>query len=170
MTTESPKSGPGLARSRGTRVPRRPKMERALKAQNHRALVPESKRVAASDQAFCPPHSRRPCTVLDGHVLQQLSSPGPERAILPLPYTLPVRRHPPIWVIYGGELWSCVRALLTAEALQTGLPCCKHESGRRSGGNTHTLSALGRTIQEDKPSCKRNCWLEMSHACTRRGL
>lgn len=119
MTTEGPKSGPGLAWS--TRVPRRQKMEGSLKARNHNALVPESKCVAASDQALSSLyHSRlcRPCAALDGHVLQQLPSLGPERAIQPSPYVLPVRSHPPVWVIYGGELWSRVRALLTAEALQ----------------------------------------------------
>lgn len=31
-------------------------MEGSLKARNHNALVPESKGMAASDQAFCPPH------------------------------------------------------------------------------------------------------------------
>lgn len=112
----------------------------------------------------------QPCAALDGGVLQQLSSLGPEQAIQPSPYVLPVRSHPPVWVIYGGELWSRVRALLTAEALQIRLPYCKHKSGRRPGGNTHTLSTLGRTSQEDKPSCKRKSWLEMSHACTQRGL
>lgn len=106
---------------------------------------------------------------MDGYVLQELPSLGPEQAFQPSPYVLSVRRHPPVWVIYGGELWGRVRALLAA-APQKGLPRCKHKSGRKPGGNTHILSSLGRTIQEDKPSCRRKCCLEMSHACTRREL
>lgn len=107
-----------------------------------------------------------PCDVLDGHV----PSPGPEPALQPSAHVWSVGRHPPVWVIYGGELWSSVRALLTAETLHIALPSCKLQPGRRPGGSTHTLPAPGSTTQEDKPSCKRRSWLEMSHACTQRGL
>lgn len=117
---------------------------------------------------FLPSHGRlcQPCDVLEGHA----PSPGTEPALQPSPHVWSVRRHPPVWVIYGGELWSSVRALLTAEALHIALPSCKLKSGRRPGGSTQTLPAPESTAWEDKPSCKRRSWLEMSHACTQRGL